>query len=103
MAPEEKHTMDFKSWRLEAKRKLLEIVRDLSPGRPIECSSDEVAINMQEAGYRNASTRGVASRLGLMKKEGLVKSRLVGQRHLWSPTQEGLRWIKAHRARRTRV
>ena len=91
-----KHADKTRSRRRNIRPQILRMVAELTPGAPPCCSSDEVAANMREQGEKNITARGVASVLGKLYAEGLVKSTLLAQRHLWSITPKGQAWLRTH-------
>jgi len=80
--------------------KILSIITMLTPPNCMECSTQEVQVNLLEDGTK-LSVRGLASHLGNLRARGLIKSRLYAQRHLWKLTGEGKRWLKVQLGKTT--
>lgn len=70
-------------------RLILESMKDLTPPPCKECSTLEILGALASRGVPQASMRGIGSRLGLLRKEGLVTSSMLAQRHLWSLSAKG--------------
>jgi hypothetical protein len=70
-------------------RKILEAVSVLTPSPCPDCSTQELLSFMHLGGSPALSQRGIGSRLGLLRGRGLITSRVLSQRHLWSLTAKG--------------
>ena len=70
-------------------RKILEAVSVLTPSPCPDCSTQELLATVQVKGHGELSHRGLSSRLGMLRTKGLITSRLLAQRHLWSLTAKG--------------
>jgi hypothetical protein len=81
--------------RKNLKQDILQTISILTPPRCTECSTQEIHANISEDGYTIAM-HGVAFLLGRYRIEGVVKSRLEVQRHLWRLTAKGRQWLKTN-------
>lgn len=75
------------------RRKILRVIRELTPGMPFECSTTEIQATLQDSGL-TLTARHIAILMGQYRRRGLVKSRLFSQRHLWTLTAEGKRFLE---------
>jgi hypothetical protein len=70
-------------------RQILEAVHVLTPAPCPECSTPELLGLLRAKGLGEISHRGISSRLGLLRKAGLISSKMLAQRHMWTLTQKG--------------